>query len=291
MRASSDTIAQLAAAMAKAQSELVNPAKSLTAVIERANGGGTQSYKYAPLSSGLDIVRKSLGKYELALIQTTHVDRERSLVLLTTTIAHGSGEWISGLWPVCTMGDLAHPKLMGAALTYARRYCLFTMVGLAGEDDLDAPDLLPAKPLNAGANGADSGTIIRADREAPPQGASCASSSDRGPDNDAASSAEIESPRRRRRAARKAPPSPSSFAFSEDPSGDLVHITDADTLFRWALETLPARNKLDEEQRAALDAAFLARADAIGADPEVLTPFAFNRSPLPLDDQPSLPSS
>ena len=125
MRASSDTIAQLAAAMAKAQSELVNPAKSLTAVIERANGGGTQSYKYAPLSSGLE--------YELALIQTTHVDRERSLVLLTTTIAHGSGEWISGLWPVCTMADLGHPKLMGAALTYARRYCLFTMVGLAGE--------------------------------------------------------------------------------------------------------------------------------------------------------------
>ena len=116
---------------------------------------------------GLDIVRKSLGKYELALIQTTHVDRERSLVLLTTTIAHGSGEWISGLWPVCTMGDLAHPKLMGAALTYARRYCLFTMVGLAGEDDLDAPDLLPAKPLNAGANGANSGTIIRAGGAAP----------------------------------------------------------------------------------------------------------------------------
>jgi hypothetical protein len=290
MRASSDTIAQLAAAMAKAQSELVNPVKSLTAVIERANGSGTQSYKYAPLSSGLDIVRKSLGKYELALIQTTHVDRERSLVLLTTTIAHGSGEWISGLWPVCTMADLAHPKLMGAALTYARRYCLFTMVGLAGEDDLDAPDLLPAKPLNAGANGADSGTIIRADREAPPQGASCAFSSDRDPDNDAGSSAEIESPRRRRRGVRKAPLS-TSFALSEDPSGDLVHITDADTLFRWALETLPARNKLDEEQRAALDTAFLARADAIGADPELLTPFAFRNAPLPVDDRPALSST
>ena len=88
MRASSDTIAQLAAAMAKAQSELVNPPKSLTAVLERGNGSGAQSYRYAPLSSGLDIVRKSFGKYELALIQTTHVDRERSLVLLTTTIAH-----------------------------------------------------------------------------------------------------------------------------------------------------------------------------------------------------------
>ena len=288
MRASSDSIAQLAAAMAKAQSELVNPVKSLTAVIERANGG-TQSYKYAPLSSGLDIVRKSLGKYELALIQTTHVDRERSLVLLTTTIAHGSGEWISGLWPVCTMGELAHPKLMGAALTYARRYCLFTMVGLAGEDDVDAPDLLTAKPLNAAANGADSGTTIRADRETPLQVGSCASS-DRSAEAYGGSPAELDR-RRRRRAARRIPSSSSSFASSKDPSSDLVHITDAEMLFRWALETLPARNKLDEKQRAALDAAFLARADAIGADPELLTPFAFRNAPLPVDDRPALSST
>jgi hypothetical protein len=292
MRASSDTIAQLAAAMAKAQSELVNPVKSLTAVIERANGGGTQSYKYAPLSSGLDIVRKSLGKYELALIQTTHVDRERSLVLLTTTIAHGSGEWISGLWPVCTMGDLAHPKLMGAALTYARRYCLFTMVGLAGEDDLDAPDLLTAKPLNAVANGPDPGPAIRVNPEAALQRAASTSSSEHiAGDDETSPIPEAVPTRRRRRPAGRTPPSSSSFAFSADPSGHLVHITDADTLFRWALETLPARNKLDDEQRAALDAAFLARADAIGADPEVLMPFAFRKAQLPLDDQPLLTST
>src|SRR5262249_5596395 len=106
---------------------------------------GPISYRYAPLSAGLDILRKVLGKYELAAIQTTHVDREPGLVLLTTTIAHSSGEWISAVWPVCHIADIGHPKLMGAALTYARRYCLFTMVGLAGEDDLDAPDLGAAK--------------------------------------------------------------------------------------------------------------------------------------------------
>jgi hypothetical protein len=213
MRASSDTIAQLAAAMAKAQSELVNPPKSLTAVLERGNGSNGQSYRYAPLSSGLDIVRKSFGKYELALIQTTHVDRERSLVLLTTTIAHGSGEWNSGLWPVCNMGDLGHPKLMGAALTYARRYCLFTMVGLAGEDDLDAPDLQTAKPLAAVANGPDAGTTVAANPEAAPQGASCSSSSEDGAGNDGTSPAQgVERPRRRRRDAHRTPPSSSSFA-------------------------------------------------------------------------------
>ena len=161
MRASSDTIAQLAAAMAKAQSELINPAKSLTAVLERGrNGSGAQSYRYAPLSSGLDIVRKTFGKYELAVIQTTHVDRERLLVHLTTTIAHSSGEWISALYPVCHLSDIGHPKLMGALLTYARRYCLFTMVGLAGEDDLDAPDLLTANAREVAGNGPDPETTV-----------------------------------------------------------------------------------------------------------------------------------
>src|SRR4051795_11363407 len=74
-------------------------------------------------------------------IQTTHVDHATATVLLTTTLAHGSGEWVAATWPVCRLADLSQPKLMGAALTYARRYGLFTLVGLAGEDDLDAPDL------------------------------------------------------------------------------------------------------------------------------------------------------
>src|SRR3954464_1665941 len=142
MQVSSSSIAQLAGALAKAQTELVNPPKSLTAVLERdRTGRGGQSYRYAPLSAGLDIVRKTLGKHELAVLQTTHVDRESATVLLTTTLAHGSGEWVAATWPVCRLADVSQPKLMGAALTYARRYGLFTLVGLAGEDDLDAPDL------------------------------------------------------------------------------------------------------------------------------------------------------
>src|SRR5918993_4673599 len=143
MRSCSDSIAQLAAALAKAQMELVNPVKSLTAVIDRWGiGQEGQSYRYAPLSAGLEIVRKTLCKHELAVIQTTHVDRETAIVLLTTTLAHGSGEWIAASWPVCRMADLMNPRLMGAALTYARRYGLFTVVGLAGEDDCDVPSEL-----------------------------------------------------------------------------------------------------------------------------------------------------
>src|SRR5215204_1459126 len=120
---SNDSIAQLACALAKAQIELVNPLKSLTAHLDGdGNGSPGQSYRYAPLSAGLDIARKALGKHEIAILQTTDLDRDSGLVVLTTTLAHGSGEWIASHWPVCRIIDMADPKLMGATLTYARRY-------------------------------------------------------------------------------------------------------------------------------------------------------------------------
>ena len=141
----SDSVASLASALAKAQAELVNPEKSLTATIRGDRpGDGERSFRYAPLSSGLDIVRKTLGQHEIATVQTTAIDTAAGLVNLTTTLAHASGEWIASEWPVCPIAETAHPQRMGAALTYARRYALFTLVGIAGEDDLDAPDLLDA---------------------------------------------------------------------------------------------------------------------------------------------------
>src|SRR5438445_8738001 len=142
MQRSSESVASLAAALAKAQLELTNPEKSLVATIRaQARGEAEQSFRYAPLSSGLDIVRKTLGRHEIATIQTTAVDPSAGTINLTTMLAHASGEWIASDWPVCTLADMAAPKRMGAALTYARRYSLFTLVGIAGEDDLDAPDL------------------------------------------------------------------------------------------------------------------------------------------------------
>ena len=107
-------------------------------------GGAEQTFRYAPLSSGLDIVRKTLGQHEIATVQTTSIDQTAGMVNLTTVLAHSSGEWIASDWPVCAIGETATPHRMGAALTYARRYALFTLVGIAGEDDLDAPDLVDA---------------------------------------------------------------------------------------------------------------------------------------------------
>jgi len=144
MQRSSPSIAALATALAKAQIELANPEKSLTGMIEPRDGeGSARQFRYAPLSSGLEIVRKTLGQHEIATVQTTAVDQAAGIVNLTTVLAHSSGEWIASDWPVCAVSETARPHRMGAALTYARRYALFTLVGIAGEDDLDAPDLAP----------------------------------------------------------------------------------------------------------------------------------------------------
>ena len=142
MHRCSESIGTIAAALAKAQAELTNPEKSLIATIRSPfHREGDRTFRYAPLSSGLDIVRKGLGRYEIATIQTTTIDKDAGLLRLTTVLAHSSGEWISSEWPVCAIADIASAQRMGAALTYARRYALFTLVGIAGEDDLDAPDL------------------------------------------------------------------------------------------------------------------------------------------------------
>ena len=151
MPRSSETIGAIASALAKAQIDLVNPEKSLTATIHSAlPREADRSFRYASLSSGLDLVRKSLGRHEIATVQTTSIDEAAGLIRLTTTLAHSSGEWMSSDWPVCPVSETAAPQRMGAALTYARRYALFTLVGIAGEDDLDAADLpAPAGPLEA----------------------------------------------------------------------------------------------------------------------------------------------
>jgi hypothetical protein len=150
MHRSSESVAALATALAKAQAELVNPEKSLTAVVRSSRAGEIeQSFRYAPLASGLDIVRKTLGRHEIATVQTTSIEPSKGpggMVQLTTMLAHASGQWIASDWPVCPVSDVAQPRRMGAALTYARRYALFTMVGIAGEDDLDAPDLKDGTP-------------------------------------------------------------------------------------------------------------------------------------------------
>jgi ERF superfamily len=146
MHRSSECVAAIATALAKAQTELSNPEKSMVGTIHNNRSDGPQSFRYASLSSGLDIVRKTLGGQQIAIAQTTEIDRANGMLNLTTMLMHTSGEWISSDWPVCQLSETSAPRRMGAALTYARRYALFTLVGIAGEDDLDAPDLTNDQP-------------------------------------------------------------------------------------------------------------------------------------------------
>src|ERR1700680_2419248 len=141
MHRSSESVAAIATALAKAQTELSNPEKAMVGTVYNNRSESPQSFRYASLSSGLDIVRKALGGHQSASAQTTDIDRASGTVNLTTLLLHTSGEWISSDWPVCQVSETSAPRRMGAALTYARRYALFTMVGIAGEDDLDAPDI------------------------------------------------------------------------------------------------------------------------------------------------------
>ena len=156
---SSESIGTIAGALAKAQIELTNPEKSLIGTIGSAIRENQRTFRYAPLSSGLDVVRKSLGRHEIATVQTTAMNPETGLIHLTTMLAHSSGEWLSSEWPVCPISETAAPQRMGAALTYARRYALFALVGIAGEDDLDAPDFI------ALGTGAESGKPNRTEAE------------------------------------------------------------------------------------------------------------------------------
>src|SRR5215207_9911248 len=236
MQLSSSSIAHLAGALAKAQCELVNPPKSLTAVLDMGRSRGTaQTYRYLPLSAGLDIVRKTLGKHELAVFQTTQVDGENGIVLLTTTLAHGSGEWIAATWPVCQVADLPQPKLMGAALTYARRYGLFTLVGLAGEDDLDAPDLASTNPGDTPAS--DAGRPAPLNGHAVPTGPSSL----------------IRSPR-------KAIPRPAKSILAPEASAalrdrllsELAGLTTTEDVLGWARRSLHDKNALTAEDARAV---------------------------------------
>src|SRR5512133_1087859 len=237
----SESVAALAAALAKAQAELVNTEKSLTATIRSGRSGEVErSFRYAPLASGLDIVRKTLGQHEIATLQTTAIDAAAGTVNLTTTLAHASGEWIASDWPVCPVVETANPQRMGAALTYARRYALFTLVGIAGEDDLDAPDLnggigaLPhpaaldglSHPVVAGSPGSD--LLPKAAFFAPPL-ATAASSNGR---------------RKQIRPPRVLLPVDHSAILREQLISELKKFTDPDALAAWAKGSLTLKNQL-----------------------------------------------
>jgi ERF superfamily len=261
MQRSSETIGAIASALAKAQSELTNPEKSLVATIRSPfPREGDRTFRYASLSSGLDIVRKILGKHEIATVQTTSIDNDARLIRLTTVLAHSSGEWVSSDWPVCPVGETAAPHKMGAALTYARRYALFTLVGIAGEDDLDAPDLPTIDPNVARERSGVTGKM-----------------------NGHAAAAAIPSvPAAGHRSRRDSkPPAPilnfdASAVLRQRLVNDIAGLGSADAAVEWAGLNIAAKNSLTTEDACTVEAAFRDRMQTL--DPEAHQP---NSRPAP----------
>jgi ERF superfamily len=235
MHRCSESIGAIAAALAKAQGELTNPEKSLTATIRSPfPREADRTFRYASLASGLDIVRKSLGQYEIATVQTTAIDQGSGQIRLTTLLAHASGEWISSDWPVCPVSETASPHRMGAALSYARRYALFALVGITGEDDLDAPDLVnepsPAPELERGAQNS------------------------RKPSNGSIHKSQLQ----------KLLLAPGPSARLRDQLIAEIHaFKDGDSLAVWAHRHLAAKNTLTTEDAGAVEAAYQAVLDSL----------------------------
>src|SRR6202142_996932 len=247
MQRSSETIGAIATALAKAQIELINPEKALIATIRSPfPREADRTFRYAPLSSGLDLIRKSLGRHEIATVQTPSIHDAAGLIRLTTVLAHASGEWISSDWPVCPVSETSAPQRMGAALTYARRYALFTLVGIAGEDDLDAPDLetvpgTKADPPNGSAGQASNG-------HAHPTGASG-------------------NPRRRAPVARLVPPilaADQSAQLRDRLLGELSGLRSDNEAANWVLQSLPVKNSLIVADAQLVEDGFRIKTAAIG---------------------------
>jgi hypothetical protein len=245
----SESIATIAAALAKAQAQMINPEKSLVGTIRSPfPREPDRTFRYAPLSSGLDIVRKSLGQHEIATIQTTAIDKETGLLRLTTVLAHSSGEWISSEWPVCPIADVASAQRMGAALTYARRYALFTLVGIAGEDDLDAPDLNALPKDNSG--------YSRSEPEIQSNGRAGAVA------RSAGNRAKAPVP-----STRSVLPPEQSAVLRERLVGALAALNSADEAAAWAHRNLPAKNSLIATDAQLIEEGFQKRLATFG-DPQ-----------------------
>jgi ERF superfamily len=275
MQRSSESIANLASALAKAQIELVNPEKSLVGTMNSPSTGQEGlTFNYASLASGLDIVRKTLGQHEIATVQTTAIDQSAGIVNLTTVLAHSSGEWIASDWPVCAVAETATPRRMGAALTYARRYALFTLVGIAGEDDLDAPDLQSTLTsensslgrLNGKANGGENWNS-----------AGCS----KGPDH--LDGCQTVSRRGARTYSRQPIPTlrpEESAMLREQLLAGFDGLATPDDAALWAKRTIPEKNKLTTADAQRVEDAFAAKLAALAA---IIDPV---QSTAPTDSKP-----
>lgn len=257
MQHSSESMSQIASALARAQAELQNPEKSLMAtIVSPFPREENRTFRYASLASGLEILRKCLSKQEIATVQATSIEPTTGLITLRTSLVHSSGEWIASNWPVCSASDTGAPHRMGAALTYARRYALFTLVGIAGEDDLDAPDVQVEAPRPNAAEG-------------PEESSGCLQSAALG-----GGSAKLSRRKPKAAAPETSLPAEASRELAQQLSATLKQLSNEQELDSWALRSWPEVNTLcfgdAERLHQAFDAQLtMVRAPAQTGQPEI----------------------
>lgn len=158
---------------------------------------------------------------------------------------------------MCGVAETVAPHKMGAALTYARRYALFSLVGIAGEDDLDAPDLLPSTDVT--------------DRSAAKQ-VHAQISKDRRPNPvlDAGSSA----------------------ILRDELIAEIRGCSDEDCLAKWAKRRLPAKNMLLSEDAANVEAVFTFELERRRGEEPARSPAAATdaKANLPVDNPQNPPA-
>lgn len=132
MSTQSESIGDLAAALAEAQSGLTLPKKNREVTVKTTNG--QYKFEYTTLDAMIEHVRESLTAHGLWFIQT--ITRDNGETCLETMLTHKSGQWVRGRVPV--PGGAGKMQEFGSALTYLKRYALAGMLGIASEDDDDA---------------------------------------------------------------------------------------------------------------------------------------------------------
>ncbi len=125
---SSDDIKELAAALVAAQKKISHAARASEAGIGKDGG---RKYRYADLAAVWDACREPLTEAGLAVLQTTRI--AEGAHVLVTRLVHTSGQYIDSETPILAKSN--DPQGFGSAMTYARRYALSAIVGVASDDD------------------------------------------------------------------------------------------------------------------------------------------------------------
>ena len=131
----SDSIADLAGALALAQGAFANPSKDRTVKVKSKKTGVEYSFSYATFAAVLDSVRKPLADNGLSFVQVTSADEHGHLI--TTRLMHASGQWMEFDTPVF-VSDEGGPQAFGSGVTYAKRYALTSLLGITADEDDDA---------------------------------------------------------------------------------------------------------------------------------------------------------